>query len=79
LVCSLPSEAADLIGTDFMNETGAMIDFECKRMSLADFDKMTQAHSLFPIGRTTLKFLPRVKDTALNPVEKRRGVNMNSS
>jgi hypothetical protein len=54
LVRSLPSEAAGLIGTDFMNETGAVIDFECKRMSLAEVDRMTRAHSVFPTGRTVL-------------------------
>jgi len=29
LVCSLPTEAADLLGTDFLTESGAVIDLEC--------------------------------------------------
>ena len=29
LVCSLPTDAAVLLGTDFLNEAGASIDFGC--------------------------------------------------
>jgi len=35
LVCPLPTEAAGLIGTDFLERTGAKINFECGRMALA--------------------------------------------
>ena len=34
LVCSLPTAAAGLIGTDFMNRLGTVIDFECGKMTL---------------------------------------------
>ena len=34
LVCSLPTAAAGLIGTDFMNQLGTVIDFECGKMTL---------------------------------------------
>jgi hypothetical protein len=33
-VCPLPTEAAGLIGTDFLERTGAEINFECGRMAL---------------------------------------------
>jgi len=36
LVCPLPTEAAGLIGTDFLEKTGAKINFECGRFALAD-------------------------------------------
>ena len=35
LVCPLPTEAAGLIGTDFLERTGAEINFECGRMALS--------------------------------------------
>ena len=33
LVCLLPSEAAGLLGTDFLEKAGAVIDLECSTMS----------------------------------------------
>jgi hypothetical protein len=39
LVCSLPTEAAGLIGTDFMKDVGVKIDFECGNMSLSDIGR----------------------------------------
>jgi len=35
LVCPVPTEAAVLVGTDFLERTGAEINFECDRMALA--------------------------------------------
>ena len=37
LVCSLPTEAAGLLGTDFLEKSGDVIDFECGKMSLTDW------------------------------------------
>ena len=34
LVCSLPTEAARIMGTDVMTQTGAMIDFDCCKLWL---------------------------------------------
>jgi hypothetical protein len=34
LVCSLPTEAAGIVGTDFMTQTGTMIDFDCCKLLL---------------------------------------------
>ena len=39
LVCPLPTEAAGLICTDFLEKTGAEINFECGRMALAAMGK----------------------------------------
>jgi hypothetical protein len=45
LVCSLPTEAAGLIGTDFMNGVGAKIDFGCGKTSLSDVGKVPRVHN----------------------------------
>jgi hypothetical protein len=37
LVCSHPTEAAGLLGTDFLENSGDVIDFECGKMSLTDW------------------------------------------
>jgi hypothetical protein len=44
LVCSLSADAADLLGADFLEKAGAVIDFECRTMSRADVDKVSRAH-----------------------------------
>ena len=43
LVCSLPTDAAGLLGTDFLNGAGALIDLGCGKMSLTDIDKAPRA------------------------------------
>ena len=45
-MCSLPTEAAGLLGTDFLEKTGAVIDFECATMSFADVGKVLRAYSV---------------------------------
>ena len=47
-VCSLPTDAADLLGTHFLNEAGALIDFGCGKMSLTDIDKAPRACEISP-------------------------------
>jgi hypothetical protein len=43
LVCSLPTEAAGLIGMDFLKESGAIVNFEWNKMSLTDIGKAPRA------------------------------------
>jgi len=45
LVCPLPTQAAGLIGTDFLERTGAEINFECGRMALAGVGEAPVANS----------------------------------
>jgi hypothetical protein len=40
LVCTLPTEAAGLVGSDFMNGAGAKIDFGCGKMSFSYVSKV---------------------------------------
>jgi hypothetical protein len=54
LVCPLPTEAAGLLGTDFLENADAMIDLECGKMSLTEIGKVPQAISV-----------PHAKHTAL--------------
>jgi hypothetical protein len=44
LVCSLPTEAEVLLGMDFLKESGAIVDLECNKMSLADIEKVPRAN-----------------------------------
>jgi hypothetical protein len=50
LVCSLPTEAAGLIGMDFLRESGTIVKFKCNKMSLTDIGKAPRAE-----GRTLNK------------------------
>jgi len=46
LVCTLPTDAAGLLGTGFLERTGANVNFECGKMALAAIDKATRAYEV---------------------------------
>jgi len=46
LVCLLPTEAAGLLGTDFLEKLGAVIDFESQKMFLAYIGRAPQEYSV---------------------------------
>ena len=54
LVCPLPTAAAGLIGTDFLERTGAEINFECGKMALAAIGVAPSADRVSQIRRATL-------------------------
>jgi hypothetical protein len=54
LVCEFPTDTAGLLGTDFMQETGAVIDFECGKMSLTAIGAVPPARSGSPTGHAAL-------------------------
>jgi hypothetical protein len=54
LVCALPTDAAGLLGTDFFEKTGAEINFECRKMSLTDIDRVSRVYSVPPVGHASL-------------------------
>jgi hypothetical protein len=45
LVCSLPTEAAGLLVTDYLEEAGVTIDFECCQMSLPGVSRAPRVQS----------------------------------
>ena len=73
LVCPLPTEAARLLGTDFLEGRSAHINFEDGKMSFNDTIKDNRAQGDTFGGRRVSQCSRRVKrDTALNPCAKRR-------
>jgi hypothetical protein len=62
LVCSLPTEAASLLGTDFMNETSAKIDFQCGKMSLTDIGRAPLVHTQLSTERAALTVFDQGKE-----------------
>jgi hypothetical protein len=62
LVCELHTETAGLLGTDFMQETGDVIDFECGKMSLTGIGAMPRARSESPTGHAALTVFTQGKE-----------------
>ena len=48
LVCPLPTDAAGLLGTDFLARTGDNVNFECGKMAFAAIDKAPCAYEVIP-------------------------------
>jgi len=46
LVCSLPTGAAGLLGTDFMEKTGVIMKFVCSKVTLTSVNKAPRAYSV---------------------------------
>ena len=70
LVCSLPTAAAGLIGTDFMNRLGTVIDFECGKMTLTNIDRVAQACGAPPTRHSALTLFSGSKaGCSLRPTE----------
>jgi len=46
LVCTLPTKAAGLLGTDFLDRLGARIDFECGQMTLTGIRVVLHVHCI---------------------------------
>jgi len=57
LVCSLPTEAAGLLGTDFLEKFGAVIQFEKRKMSLVDIGRAPQEYRISPAKYTAYTVL----------------------
>ena len=62
LVCPLPTEAAGLLGTDFLTEWGAIIDLECDTMSFVEDNAAPQANGTTLKERTALTVFTRGKE-----------------
>ena len=78
LVCALPTDEADLLGTDFLEKAGTVIDFECGNMSLTGIRNVSRVFR-FPPGTQQSLSSQRVKlDAAPSSVYRRRGIKASS-
>jgi len=59
LVCSLPTKAAGLLGTDFMDRLGAKIDFERGKMLFTDVDRVPYVNGVSLTGHMALTVFPK--------------------
>ena len=48
-MCSLPTDAAGLLGTDFFKKAGVTIDFVCGKLSLMTSAKRPESVSFHPL------------------------------
>jgi len=62
LVCSLPTDAECLLGTDFLNKAGVSIDFGCCKMSLADIGKAPRECKFSPTKGAALTIFTAGKE-----------------
>jgi hypothetical protein len=62
LVCALPTDAAGLLGTDFMEGAGEVINFESGKMSLAKAAAIPRARVLSPTDPTALTVFTQSKE-----------------
>jgi hypothetical protein len=62
LVCSLPTDAAGLLGTDFLNKAGVSIDFGCGKMSLAGIGKVPRECKVSPTRGAALTIFTAGKE-----------------
>jgi len=62
LVYSLPTDAARLLVTDYLNNAGVPIDFVCGKMSLADIGKAPRASKFSPTRGTALNTFTEGKE-----------------
>jgi len=54
LVCSLPTTAAGLLGTDFLSRLGAKLDFDRSKMSISDINNAPRGCNAPQIGHVAL-------------------------
>ena len=62
LVCSLPTDGAGVLGTDFLNEAGASVDFGCGKMSLAGIGKAPRTCKVPPTTGAALTIFTEGKE-----------------
>jgi hypothetical protein len=70
LVCSLPTHAAGLVGTDFMDQLGAVIDFERRKMSLTGIGIVPRACNVPLTGNRALPIFVESKVSHSHPLMK---------
>jgi len=66
LVCLFPTKAAGLLGTNYLERLGTIVDFECGELSLTGVDKMSRVCSISVESHAALTGFPEGK-AGLNP------------
>jgi hypothetical protein len=62
LLRSLPTAAAGLVGTDFMNRLGAIIDFECSKLTLTTTESVAREYGSSLTRHSALNVFPEIKE-----------------
>jgi len=71
LVCSLPTAAAGLVGTDWMAKAGAIIDFDYGKMILRGDPSVSTVCNAMPTGHNALTIFMQGKEgRSLQPVQR---------
>jgi hypothetical protein len=79
-VCSLPTDAAGLLGTVFMAKAGTVIDFECGSMALTATPMCPKFIMSHQQGTPHSLYSWKIKDeTVFDPPSERRGALTSSS
>jgi hypothetical protein len=71
LVCSLPTQAAGLLGMDFWKRAKARLDFECDMMALSTVIGPPRAYGVMHENRAVLTVFPEGKARRSSPPERR--------
>jgi hypothetical protein len=71
LVCSLPTTAAGLLGTDFLSRLGAKLDFDRGKMSIIDTNNAPRGCNATQIGHLALTVFSEKAGQNIEP--KKRG------
>jgi hypothetical protein len=62
LVCSLSTDAAGLIGTEFLLQQGIVMDLQCNKLSFVDVESTSRARNDTPTGCTALAVFTEGKE-----------------
>jgi hypothetical protein len=73
LVCPLPTESDGLIGTDFLDKAGAVINLDVKRLSLARNSGARDQHVTKYRQHTALTVFPKERRKSDVPFQTLRG------
>ena len=76
LVCTLPTEAAGLLGTDFMEKVGAEINFGGGKMSFNSTEKIPRIRSIMPTEQVALTVFSEGKEGRNPKATQRREIRI---
>jgi hypothetical protein len=71
VLCSLPTDTADLVGNDFIPRVGDVIGFDCSKMSPTGIGNTPRVYSATPTGHMALTILSEGKASRSPQLRKR--------